>query len=131
MQFNIKTDYAMRAVVYLAKTEGIANAEEISKGVDIPYTYVSKVMSGLVRSGLVDSIEGKGGGYCLAKIPQEIDLFSIFACSEPTLSMFHSLDRERHYVGSRRGNSELKKCYCDVQGRLIESLQSKTVDQFL
>lgn len=53
------------------KTIGIRDLARLH---GIPVTYLSKVFAKLARAGLVRSVSGVGGGYELARRPEEISL---------------------------------------------------------
>lgn len=73
------SDYAFRAVIYLAK-QGVGNrveAQEISEAENIPKRFLFKNMRKLAQTEIVESYRGKYGGYALAKSPSEITLLDV------------------------------------------------------
>lgn len=77
-------EYSLRAMVMLAKAEGrpetVKNIAEVGK---IPAPYLSKLLQGLTRAGLITSQRGIGGGYVLARPAAEITLAHIVNEVEP------------------------------------------------
>jgi Rrf2 family protein len=73
------TDYALRAMVYLAMhhKDGLASARKISQKGDIPYQLVSKLLQKLHSVGLVESSMGPKGGFRLGKALLNISLLEI------------------------------------------------------
>lgn len=69
-----KTRYAIRALQHLADryAEGPVQRAEIAEKQNIPYTFLSTILSELSRMGLVVSLRGPGGGYQLAVPPVDI-----------------------------------------------------------
>ena len=55
-------EYALRAVVYLSDQEQARTTSAIAEKTELPVGYLSKVMQGLVKSGLVHSQRGLHGG---------------------------------------------------------------------
>lgn len=52
-------EYALRVVVYLGSQEGAPRtAAQISEAMDTDASYLTEIMEGLIRSGLVDSQRG-------------------------------------------------------------------------
>lgn len=131
MQLNIKTDYAMRIVLYLAGTREIASATELSEELKIPRTYVPKVFKGLIDSGIAGSKEGIRGGYYLAKRPSEISLLDVFVSSEPTMKISRCLEAERDCPGQEANECQVMKYYQELQKDMKERLLSRTLDEFL
>jgi len=76
------TDYAMRALCYIAKQGGssVAAAEMVA-ALKIPRPFLRKILQTLSGEGLLRSIKGQGGGYSLSLPKDKIlltDLIRIF-----------------------------------------------------
>jgi len=69
--FSRSTEYAMRAVLYVAEqTEaGIyPGVEKISKAIGSPKSFTAKILQKLARDGsIISSFKGPGGGFFLVK----------------------------------------------------------------
>ncbi|MEQ2007128.1 MAG: Rrf2 family transcriptional regulator [Limisphaerales bacterium] len=75
MKLSVKSDYAMRAVLDLARSHPSGAAqrvEDIAARHGIPSNYLVQILLELKSRGLVKSVRGKKGGYQLAKPPAEI-----------------------------------------------------------
>jgi len=71
-------EYALRAVVWLAgHPQRALSTLEISKATKIPGGYLSKVLQGLARSGLVLSNPGRAGGFRLNRAPHDIRVLDV------------------------------------------------------
>jgi Rrf2 family transcriptional regulator, nitric oxide-sensitive transcriptional repressor len=82
--FSQTTEYALRAVVYLAAQHGQARtAQQIAEVTRVPAGYMAKVMQGLTRAGLVHSQRGLHGGFTLARPPAELTVFDVIQAVEP------------------------------------------------
>jgi Rrf2 family transcriptional regulator, nitric oxide-sensitive transcriptional repressor len=78
------TEYAMRAMVCLAFAKGdYATSAALAKRATVPAPYLIKVLQQLAASGLVSSQRGLGGGWALAKKPEEISLLDIIRVVQP------------------------------------------------
>lgn len=83
MQLSTTSQYAIRILTYMAgqKDLGQLNATQLSEALFIPYKFLTKIMTSLVKSGLITSVRGKEGGYILKKDASEImvgDILDIF-----------------------------------------------------
>ena len=62
MLFSKRGEYAIRALVHLARARPVCGAREISRSQDVPYHFIGKVLQELKAKGLVESLRGAGGG---------------------------------------------------------------------
>ncbi len=77
------SEYALRAVVFLGNEGVPRTAAEISRSVKAPPDYLSKVMRGLVREGIVASRRGLHGGFTLAREPDELSVLDVIDAVDP------------------------------------------------
>jgi len=83
MQLSNSSQYAIRILAYMAdqKDSGLMNATELAATLYIPYKFLTKIMTELVKAGLVISIRGREGGYKFKKKTSEImvsDILDVF-----------------------------------------------------
>ena len=77
-------EYALRAVVYLAdRSPEACTTEQIASATRVPKAYLSKVLQGLVRAGVLHSQRGIGGGMALVKAPSELTILEVINAVEP------------------------------------------------
>jgi Rrf2 family transcriptional regulator, iron-sulfur cluster assembly transcription factor len=71
--------HAVRAMAALARLpEGAyAGAAGVAREIEAPPNYLSKLLQGLARAGLVRSQKGLGGGFRLARDPRHISLLDV------------------------------------------------------
>ena len=83
MQLDNTTQYTIRILSYIAKngTSRLYPAKELSNILEIPYKFLTKIMTELVKSGFVESIKGRVGGYKLSKPAKEISIYDILESS--------------------------------------------------
>ena len=82
--FSQTVEYALRAVVYLAsQTPAPCTTEQIAKATRVPKAYLSKVLQGLARTGIVHSQRGIGGGMTLVKSPAALTILEVVNAVEP------------------------------------------------
>lgn len=77
-------EYALRAAVWLARDpQKPLAANQLAEITHVPRRYLNKVLQDLVRAGLVRSQPGPGGGYALARRPEEVAILDIVNAVEP------------------------------------------------
>jgi Rrf2 family protein len=82
--FSQTVEYALRAIVFLAsKAPDAATTEQIASATKVPKAYLSKVLQGLARAGLIQSRRGLGGGIALAKSPDHLTILEVVSAVDP------------------------------------------------
>lgn len=82
--FSQTVEYALRAVVYLANEAPSARTtDQIASATRVPRPYLSKVLQSLIRSGLVHSQRGLGGGIKLGKPAAELTILEVVNAVDP------------------------------------------------
>lgn len=78
------TEYALRAVVWLASHRDTPlTAQQIAEATRVPAGYLAKVLQGLSRAGLLRSQRGLGGGFALARSPEELSVWEVVQAVDP------------------------------------------------
>lgn len=88
MKLSVKSDYAARAVLSLARSYGRTPAkrlEQIARENGIPPNYLVQILIELKAGQIVKSIRGKSGGYQLARAPATITFEDVLQCIHGTL----------------------------------------------
>ena len=86
MQLTRQTDYAMRAVLYLA-TSPLASIKEIAEAQSVPQEYLAKILQKLARAGIVTTHRGVGGGVSLARVPEKISMLDVIEAIEGNVAL--------------------------------------------
>jgi Rrf2 family nitric oxide-sensitive transcriptional repressor len=82
--FSQTVEYALRAVVYLAyEAPGARTTEQIHQATKVKKAYLSKILQGLSKKGIVTTQRGVGGGVALAKTPEELTILDVVNAVEP------------------------------------------------
>jgi Rrf2 family protein len=77
-------EYALRAVVHLAAGPSAPRTtRQIAAATRVPAPFLSKVMQGLGRAGLVRSQRGLRGGFKLARDPAELTILDVVNAVDP------------------------------------------------
>jgi len=85
---STKGRYAIRIMIDLAQnqTEGTyVPLKEIAARQEISKKYLEIIIKDLVSGGLVKGVSGKGGGYCLSRLPEDYSIGEILELTEKSI----------------------------------------------
>lgn len=113
MKYSKATNYALHAMLYFVtapagKTIGV---QPLATRLNVSPTYLSKILTKLVKAGIVESTPGVSGGYTLLGPKEDVSFLSVIHAIEGTASLFHC-DLDHVNQG------------CLVQGTMIEAEQT-------
>ena len=85
---NKKTKYGLHALIHLARrySQGSVLIADLAKEEKISKKFLEAILLDLKKSGLLHSKKGKGGGYALAKPPDQIRLGQVIRILEGPLA---------------------------------------------
>ena len=87
MIFSNPTEYAIRGLGELASRsggggDGMMLLDRLVEGTDLPRDFLAKIFQQLVRSGILRSARGRGGGFGFARPPHQVTLLQIVEAIE-------------------------------------------------
>lgn len=90
MKVSTRGDYASRALLSLALHAGSDNpttVRDIAERTGLPQPYLEQILLALKGAGLVRSKRGVGGGYILARPPDQITLAEIIRAVDGPIAL--------------------------------------------
>lgn len=78
-------EYALRAVLYIARqpADSLVPVVEIARVLHVPERYLARVLNGLRRTGVLQSVRGAHGGFRLAGPAGAVTLLEVVTPFEP------------------------------------------------
>jgi Rrf2 family protein len=70
-------EWALHCCVVLTAASDPVPAVKLAELHDVSASYLAKQLQALSRAGLVDSVQGKAGGYALTRAPDQITLLEV------------------------------------------------------
>lgn len=125
MQITRQADYAVRAVLHLAKMEEGSRAatSRIADEQKIPPSFLAKIVSQLSVAGVVQTSRGARGGVSLARDPSRITLLEVIEAIDGPIMLNECVnDRSVCVFGE---SCPVHDIWCVAQATLYEAL-SKT-----
>ncbi len=132
MHINLRTDYALRAVLEVAariERSTPATRDEVSEAQNIPRRYLATILNDLRRAGLVTASRGPEGGYRLAKTPELISLADVIRAVDGPLTQVGGVRPENlDYTGSAVNLGEV---WLKLRAAERELLETTTLREIL
>jgi Rrf2 family protein len=130
-----KTKYGLKALSYLAKQQPLEPIliSEISESENISKKFLESILLVLKKNGILSSKKGKGGGYYLLKMPNEIKISTIIRILEGPIAMLPCVSLN-YYEKCDDCKSEercsLNRLMVEVRDNTLKILENKTLEDF-
>jgi len=94
MMISTRGRYALRVMIDLTEhiDSGYVPMKEVAKRQEISLKYLERILPALVKNGLVEGVQGKGGGYRLSRAPENCTVGEILRLTEGDLAPVACLD---------------------------------------
>ena len=109
MRITQEADYALRIVALLASHNSVIDANAIAEEAGITQRFALKILRKLSLGELVSSQKGAGGGYKLARSPEEVTLKDIIELIDGEIVISKCLSEE--HICSKQG---INKSACKI-----------------
>jgi Rrf2 family protein len=76
------SEYALLSLDTIRKADKPVGAEILANELNIPKSFLAKIMQSLAKEGILESRKGAHGGFLLAKKPGDITLYSVIVAAE-------------------------------------------------
>jgi Rrf2 family protein len=129
---SARVQYACLAVLELAKHTDRprpTRIDEIATEQGIPKQFLVHILLQLKQKGILSSARGVGGGYALAKTPQEITVGDVIRAVESTLTTPET--RSGPQTESSGANALFFSLWKRVEQQAVGVLDTVTFDQLL
>jgi len=131
MQITRQADYAVRAVLYLARlgSEKRAATSQIAQDQQIPPSFLAKIVSQLSVAGLLQTSRGARGGVSLARSPEQISLLEVVEAIDGPILLNECVAGNGSC--SFGDDCPMRAVWCEAQAELVERLKETTFAAFL
>jgi Rrf2 family protein len=126
LKYSQATNYALHTMLYfvalpLGKTIGVQQLAALQA---LSPTYLSKILTKLVKAGLIESTPGIHGGYKLTKKKEDLSFLDVIHAIEGTASLFHC------GAGLQHDACLIQHVMMDAEQRLEDYLQNRKLVEF-
>jgi Rrf2 family protein len=130
MQITRQADYALRAMIYLAKLDPTQRAatSQIAEEQRIPPSFLAKIISQLSIAGLIHTSRGARGGVSMARSPEEVSVLEVVEAIDGPISLNDCTgDPSACPFGE---DCPLRPLWCETQAELIDRLRKTNFASF-
>ncbi|KNZ42279.1 RrF2 family transcriptional regulator [Acetobacterium bakii] len=122
MKYTKATNYALHIMAYFVKQEGKDNLslQPIASHLNISPTYLSKILTQLVKADLIQSAPGVNGGYSLRKPKTEISFYDVIQAIEGSGALFTCEMEENH-------GCQIEKVMKAAEEKMVSHLKEKHI----
>lgn len=127
MQLNLKTDYSLRLLLFLALYPGeLVPVSRVAKAFRISTHHLGKVAQSLAAGGFVELVRGRGGGMRLALDPDHVAIDSVIRQLEGTFALVECFETTGNTC-SIAPVCGLKKVLAEAQAAFFSVLKRYTL----
>jgi Rrf2 family protein len=131
MQITRQADYAVRAVLYLARlgmTERAATST-VAEEQRIPPSFLAKIISQLSIAGLLHTSRGARGGVTLAREPKDISLLEVIEAIDGPIQLNECVGEDG--LCSFDDECTLRPVWTEAQNELVNRLRGTSFAQLM
>ncbi|MCB9112176.1 MAG: Rrf2 family transcriptional regulator [Anaerolineales bacterium] len=122
MQITRQADYAVRAILHLARNGDTRTATStIAEEQKIPPSFLAKIISQLSIAGLLHTSRGARGGVTLAREPKDISLLEVIEAIDGPIQLNECVGEAG--LCSFDDNCPLRPVWCEAQEQLVGRLK--------
>jgi Rrf2 family protein len=127
VQITRATDYAVRVMIHLAglPAGSVVRQSDLSKATDVSGHFLSKVLQQLVRSGLIRSQRGSGGGFVIAVPANSVSLLEVVEALEGPVRLNQCL--EEGPSCARKSWCPAHRVWAEAQAAIVQVLGAASI----
>lgn len=126
MKYSKATNYALHTMLFLAKEtpNKPMGVQQLAVMQNVSPTYLSKILTKLVKEGMINSISGANGGYTLRHNWEDISFLDIIHAVEGKSSLFDC-------CLYNDPNCVIKEAMLSAEEKLENELKNKKISDFV
>ncbi|UFT99954.1 Rrf2 family transcriptional regulator [Radiobacillus kanasensis] len=126
MKYSRATNYALHTMVFLTlapkgKSVGVDHLANIQ---NLSPTYLSKILTKLVKAGLIESVPGVKGGYSIIRHSHEISFLDVIHAIEGKTTLFSCSSEHDDF---RNGECLIENVMINAERNMTEELSKKYI----
>lgn len=132
MLLTKKSEYALLALVAIAKSDTPQNADVLSLQLNIPKSFLAKILQNLAKQDILKSYKGINGGFALEKQADELTILELVTIAEEkTPAVFECSSGEQVCNSSVGGGCTLFPVLNNLQFKINDFLKELTLKDIM
>ncbi|MBX3046458.1 MAG: Rrf2 family transcriptional regulator [Anaerolineales bacterium] len=129
MKLTARSEYALLALIYIARSDGEHNisADSISKAQGIPPKFLEQILLSLRRARILNSSQGQHGGYKLARPAKEVSIAEVVRIFDGALAPTESVSRNFYEKTPIEKETGLVRVFKDIRDYTSNLLENTSV----
>ncbi len=131
MQITRQADYALRAMLYLARIgkDERAATRKIAEEQEIPASFLAKIISQLSIAGLIETSRGAHGGVSIKRDPKDISLLEVIEAIDGPITIEEcTVDPSSCVFGDK---CPIHDVFTEARKEIVRKFRESTFDKLL
>jgi len=127
---NRNVDYAARALVFMARAnKPTVSVTRMHEEVGVARPFLRKILQKLHKTGILQAVKGKGGGFALARTPDNIRLSDLMAALQGPVQLNDCVFRKK--LCQNHGACKMRHRIAAIETRLLSEMDGITVKDLI
>lgn len=134
MKLSRSGEYALRAMIFLAleyekDKNRVFRIQDIAAREKIPKKFLEAILLKLKKAGLLKSVRGMTGGYCLNKMPSEVTMGQVIRLIDGPLAPLGCASVTAHIYCAEEERCGLQRVMKEVRDAIAKILDNYTLQE--
>lgn len=129
MLFTKASEYALLSLIYISQKETPQDVDSLALELDIPKSFLAKILQTLAKDGLLKSFKGAKGGFVLIKEPSQYTIKKLLIVLKKDISVFECSGGT--CPNNKEENCTLMPMLVNLQNKVDEFLDSITLEDIM
>ena len=127
---NRNVDYAVRALVFMARAnKPTVSVTQMQAEVVVARPFLRKILQKLHKAGILQAVKGKGGGFALARTPENINLSDLVSVLQGPLKLNDCIFKKK--ICQNHGACLLRHKIAVIETRMLSEIKGITVKDLI
>ncbi len=132
MLLTKKSEYAMLALVLIAKSDTPQNADSLSAQLNISKSFLAKILQKLAKYNILQSYKGINGGFLLNKEPSKLTILELITISEDKIPTVFECSTDGKFCSTGvSGSCTLFPVLTNLQFKINDFLKDLTLKDIM